>query len=44
VRRTAQYLTGIAVGLIPSLLVLVTLVWMIVRRRGAGPAQTLDAT
>lgn len=36
-RQRARYLALVVVGLIPTLLVLVTLVWLIVRRRDAGP-------
>ncbi len=38
-RRNARYLTVVMVGLIPTLLILVTLSWMIVRRRDAGPRE-----
>ncbi len=35
--RNARYVTMILFGLIPTLLALVTLTWLIVRRRDAGP-------
>ena len=38
-RRNARYLTVVMFGLIPTVLILVTLGWMIVRRRDAGTAQ-----
>ncbi len=38
-RRNARYLTAAFFGLIPILLVLITFVWMIVRRGDVGPAE-----
>ena len=38
--RKARYVTMILFGLIPTLLALVTLTWLIVRRRDAGPPRT----
>ena len=43
-RRNARYLTVVMFGLIPTLLILVTLTWMIVRRRDAGPPQAFGAS
>ena len=42
--RNARYVTMILLGLVPTLLVLVTLMWLIVRRRDAGPPHTFGAT
>ena len=42
-RRNARYLTAAFLGLIPTLLVLLTFIWMIVRRRDVGPAQAFGA-
>lgn len=39
-QRNARYATAAIFGLIPTLLALVTLVWMIVRRKDARGAQT----
>jgi hypothetical protein len=39
----ARYLTTVILGLMPTILVLVTLMWIIVRRKDVGPAQTLGA-
>ena len=42
-RRNAQYFTVVILGLIPTLLIVVTLSWAIGRRRGAGTLQTSGA-
>ena len=38
VRRQARYTTAVILGLIPTVLVLLTLSWAIVRRKDVGPA------
>lgn len=38
-RRTARYLTVVMLGLIPGVLILLTLGWLIARRRDPGPSQ-----
>jgi len=42
VRRNARYITAFILGLIPAVLVLVTLSWMIVRRKDTGPAASFS--
>lgn len=41
--QKARYLTVAIVGLIPTLLVLVTLAWLLVRRRDAGPSPRMGS-
>jgi len=42
--RNARYISMIVLGLVPTLLALVTLMWLIVRRRDAEPPHTFGAT
>ena len=43
-RQTARYVTIAILGLIPSLLILVTVSWMILRRRDTGPPPALGTS
>ncbi len=42
VRRHARYITAFILGLIPAMLVLITLSWMIVRRKDTRPAASFS--
>lgn len=43
VRRTARYVTAALFGLIPTLLVLVTGIWLVLRRQNDAPSQAFGA-
>jgi len=43
-RRTARYLTVVMLGLIPSVLILLTFGWVIARRKNPGPSQAFGAS
>ena len=43
VQRNARYMTAIMLGLIPTILVLLTLSWIVVRRTESGPASSFSA-
>ena len=42
--RTARYLTVVMLGLIPSVLILLTFGWLIARRNDPGPSQAFGAS
>ena len=41
-RRRARYVTAVLLGLVPSLLVLITLAWAMLRRREAEPSASFE--